>query len=206
MKITWNGHSCFTLESSEGSAVFDPYAPGKVPGLVLPALRADAVFCSHGHADHGYAGGVALTGNAPRYTVRTVPCFHDNEEGRLRGENRITLLTAEGLTFAHLGDLGHTLSAAQLEEIGRADILAVPVGGYYTIGPREAEEVCRKINPSVIIPMHYRGRGFGYDVIGTVDAFLKLFKDRTVERPGGSSASFEAPLAGGRITVFSTGR
>ena len=38
MKLTWYGHSCFLVESAEGSAVFDPYAPGSVPGLRLPPL------------------------------------------------------------------------------------------------------------------------------------------------------------------------
>ena len=52
MKITWYGHSCFKVESKEGSIVFDPYAPGKVPGLELPKITADAVICSHGHGDH----------------------------------------------------------------------------------------------------------------------------------------------------------
>ena len=43
MKLTWYGHSCFLLETAEGSVVFDPYAPGSVPGLKLPPLRADLV-------------------------------------------------------------------------------------------------------------------------------------------------------------------
>ena len=41
MTITWYGHSCYRIETSEGSAVLDPYAPGSVPGLSLPALTAD---------------------------------------------------------------------------------------------------------------------------------------------------------------------
>ena len=39
MKLTWYGHSCFLVESAEGSAVFDPYAPGSVPGLLEPTMR-----------------------------------------------------------------------------------------------------------------------------------------------------------------------
>ena len=40
MKITWYGHACFALESADGRVVFDPYAPGKVPGWKLPELEA----------------------------------------------------------------------------------------------------------------------------------------------------------------------
>ena len=36
MKLTWYGHSCFLVETAEGSALLDPYSPGSVPGLQLP--------------------------------------------------------------------------------------------------------------------------------------------------------------------------
>ena len=105
MKLTWYGHSCFLLESAEGSAVFDPYSPGSVPGLALPELRADAVICSHGHSDHNYARGVTLTGRIPAFGLRQLHVFHDGEGGKLRGENTVTLVEAEGLRVVHLGDL-----------------------------------------------------------------------------------------------------
>ena len=177
MKLTWYGHACFLAETAEGSAVFDPYAPGSVPGLTLPPLRADAVVCSHGHRDHGYAAGVALSGREPDFTLRTIPCFHDDRQGALRGENRITVLEAEGLRLVHLGDLGHALSAEQLAEIGKPDVLLIPVGGHYTIGPAEAEALVRALEPRLAIPMHYRGAGFGYEKIGPVEDFLALRSD-----------------------------
>ena len=179
MKLTWYGHACFLAETAEGSVVFDPYAPGSVPGLTLPPLRADAVVCSHGHRDHGYAAGVALSGREPDFTLRTIPCFHDDRQGALRGENRITVLEAEGLRLVHLGDLGHALSAEQLAEIGKPDVLLIPVGGHYTIGPAEAEALARALEPRLAIPMHYRGAGFGYDVIGPVEDFTRRFENVT---------------------------
>ena len=171
MKITWYGHSCFMLESAEGSAVFDPYAPGSVPGLKLPPLTADAVLCSHGHRDHGYAEGVSLSGHTPTFCVETIECFHDAEGGRLRGENTIHIVTAEGLRVAHLGDLGHMLSPEQLEKLGRPEVLLLPVGGHYTIGPETAAELAEAVGARITVPMHYRGRGFGYPVIGPVEDF-----------------------------------
>ena len=53
MRIIWNGHSCFTLEAAGGTVVVDPYLDGSVPGLEPLRLKADAVYCSHGHRDHG---------------------------------------------------------------------------------------------------------------------------------------------------------
>ena len=46
MKLIWQGHACYTLESADGTVVFDPYEPGYVPGLTLPELSADVVLCS----------------------------------------------------------------------------------------------------------------------------------------------------------------
>ncbi|MCR5664055.1 MAG: MBL fold metallo-hydrolase [Oscillospiraceae bacterium] len=174
MKLTWLGHACFLLESREGSAVFDPYEPGSVPGLALPPLTADAVLCSHGHHDHSYAVGVKLSGREPAFSVTEIPCFHDGKKGLLRGKNLIRTVEAEGLRVAHLGDLGHALDAGQLAALGRVDVLLIPVGGHYTIGPAEADALCRALKPRLTVPMHYRGPGFGYEVIAPAEEFLKL--------------------------------
>ena len=174
MKTTWCGHSCFLLETAEGSAVLDPYAPGSVPGLTLPKLGADLVLCSHGHGDHGYAQGVALSGRKPDFSVTVIPCFHDDQDGRLRGENKIHVIEAEGLRVAHLGDLGHPLSQEQLEALGKLDVLLIPVGGHYTIGPETAAEIAGAVGARITVPMHYRGEDFGYGVIGPVEKFTAL--------------------------------
>ena len=175
MKLTWYGHACFLVRTAEGSVVFDPYAPGSVPGLRLPPLTADAVSCCHAHSDHGWAEGVHLTGNTPRFTLRTVPCFHDGLHGALRGRNRIAVLEAEGLRVVHLGDLGHPLSAEQIREIGRPDLLLIPVGGHFTIDAAAAAQTARALGAKLTVPMHYRGSGFGYDVIAPVDDFAAQF-------------------------------
>lgn len=171
MKITWCGHSCFLVETREGSAVLDPYAPGSVPGVSLPALTADAVLCSHGHRDHGYTEGVRLSGKPAAFSVKTIPCFHDDKGGSLRGENLIRVIEAEGLRIAHLGDLGHPLSEEQLSALGAPDVLLIPVGGHYTIGPETAAALAKAVGARITVPMHYRGAGFGYDVIGPVEEF-----------------------------------
>ena len=137
MKLTWCGHSCFLLESRSGSVVFDPYAPGSVPGLVLPTLRADAVICSHEHADHFYPEGVELSGRKPDFEIRQFDCWHDDARGAKRGKNMMTLVEADGLRVLHMGDLGHMLSPEQLAALGRVDVLMIPVGGFYTIDARQ---------------------------------------------------------------------
>ena len=177
MKITWYGHSCFKVSFDGGSVVFDPYADGSVPGWTLPQLSADAVLCSHRHDDHAGAGKVTLSGREPKCKVETVECFHDAEHGAKRGANTIHILTADGVRVAHLGDLGHEPDEAQLAAIGAPDVLLIPVGGFYTIDAATAAAVAEKIGARITVPMHYRGEGFGYDVIGTVEEFTALRKD-----------------------------
>ena len=183
MQITWYGHACFLVETAEGSVLLDPYAPGSVPGLTLPPVTADLVLCSHEHRDHGYREGARLSGKAPGLRVETVDCFHDDKGGALRGPNRIHILEAEGLRLVHLGDLGHPLSPEQRQALGRVDVLLIPVGGHYTIGPETAAELAKQLAPAVTVPMHYRGPGFGYDVIGPVKPFLRHF-DRVLRLEG----------------------
>ncbi len=177
MKLTWLGHACFLLESSDGSVLFDPYAPGYVPGLALPALEADLCLCSHGHGDHNCSQAVRLSGKTCRMKIRRIPSFHDEEGGALRGENILTLVETEGLRLLHAGDLGHALTSGQKEALGRVDVLLLPVGGTYTLDSAGAAALVKELQPGITIPMHYRGEGFGFDVLEPVEHFLRHFEE-----------------------------
>lgn len=190
MKITWLGHSCFVLDSGCCRLLLDPYQ--NVPGLPDTAAEADAVFCSHGHFDHAYTDRVTCTGRGlGPFSVREIPCFHDEVQGAKRGENMIRCFTAEGLAVVHLGDLGHQLSTQQLADIGQCDALLLPIGGTYTLDPREAKAACDAIAPRVVIPMHYRRGSVGFDVLETLEDFLPLFPPELVRVYDGSSLTLE---------------
>ena len=85
MRITYYGHSCFTLESQGFRVVVDPYR-NYVPGYRALHLEADAVFCSHGHDDHAWVQAVTIRENAPAdpFTVTEVAGFHGQCNPRLR--------------------------------------------------------------------------------------------------------------------------
>ena len=177
MNLIWNGHSCFTLETAEGSVVFDPYQDGSVPGLSPLRLSADRVLCSHGHRDHGAKETVSLSGRTPSYRVEEIHTFHDPEKGGLRGPNTIHIITAEGLRVAHLGDLGCELEPEQLERLRGVDAVLIPVGGHFTIDAKQAQALAEQIDARVVVPMHYRSPSFGYDVIGPLEDFLAFRTD-----------------------------
>ena len=200
MKLTWQGHACYTLESADGTVVFDPYEPGYVPGLTLPELSADVVLCSHYHRDHGCAEAVKQLKRRTNFIINDLPCYHDDRQGALRGENRIHMVDAEGKRIVHMGDLGHMLSDGQIEALGQVDVLIIPVGGFYTIDAATAFELAGKIGAKITIPMHYRGEGFGYDVISTVDEYAKL--SGNAEYMDSSELSLDGVLGHGRTVVL----
>ena len=174
MKLTWLGHSCFVLEYDGYRTVLDPYFVESYPEL---HVSAHEVLCSHGHRDHSFAEAVTriADGKKSPFTVETVDTFHDEKQGALRGENKMHIVRADGLTVVHAGDLGHELNVAQLAAVKGCDVLLLPVGGYYTIDAPTAKKIADAISPRVIVPMHYRFGKHGYDVIGTLDAFAGLY-------------------------------
>ena len=204
MKLTWLGHACFLAEQEGYRILLDPYTgvAGYPPlaetaaralegkGPISPdgkaGLRVHKILCSHGHFDHcavDQAEVVPFDGACP-FAIRTVATFHDHQGGALRGENTVHILSAGGVTLAHLGDLGHRLSEEQLAAIGPLDAALVPVGGTYTLDAREAKAVCEALRPRCVIPMHYRHGPYGLPEVAGVEDFLALWPQaRRLEGP-----------------------
>ena len=174
MNITWLGHSCFKIESQGYEIVLDPYQDEKVPGYKPLRVTADQVLCSHGHGDHCGVECVTLReGGKSPFTVETLHTWHDDRQGALRGEDTIHILDG-GRCTAHLGDLGCELTPEQKDRLRGLTALLIPVGGYYTIDAAQANALIEELSPNLVIPMHYRGEGFGYDVISPLEAFTAL--------------------------------
>jgi len=178
MKLTWFGHACFRLDNNGYTVVFDPYKKGTVPGVSLPRIEADMVLCSHEHADHNAVSEVIMRkGGVSPYKVTKIATYHDNQQGKLRGKNIIHLLDDGTFRIAHMGDLGCLLNEEQAELLSNLDVCMIPVGGYYTIDAKQAKEIVRQIKPKVVVPMHYRGESFGFDVLEPVDVYAALCDD-----------------------------
>lgn len=184
MDITYLGHSSFKIKTKTATVVTDPFDPQMV-GFKYSGVEGDIVTISHSHADHNAfakVGGVKKIVEGPgEYEISGVsimgyPSFHDAKDGGERGKNTIYVIEADGLRIAHLGDLGHVISDEIVDEMGSIDILMIPVGGFYTISPKEAVEVCSKIDPYFIIPMHYKAEGINlsqFEHLESKETFLK---------------------------------
>jgi len=179
MDITYLGHSSFKLKGKEASVITDPYS--NETGLKYPKVEADIVTISHEHTDHNnfkaVGGEPKIINGAGEYeiggvSIFGVPSYHDEKGGEERGRNTIYVINVDGVNVCHLGDLGHKLTAEELEEIGTVDVLLIPVGGVFTIDAAGAVEVVSQLEPSIVIPMHYKTEGLKYE-LGPVEDFLK---------------------------------
>ena len=190
MEITWLGHSSFKLKGSQTTVVTDPYPQDL--GYTLGKQTANIVTVSHMHPSHSYVEGVGgepkIIKSPGEYEISNtliigLATFHDREQGTLKGKNTVFVVQIDELSVCHLGDLGHTLTSQQVEDIGNVDVLLVPVGGVSTINATVAAEVVRQLEPRIVIPMHFKTPVVTMD-LEPVDRFMKEMSVKdTTSRP-----------------------
>lgn len=184
MEITWLGHSSFLIKDSKGKKFLtDPF--DESIGYNTYKDEVDLVTISHDHFDHSYTESIKNNPevidtigsfSAHGIEIKGIPSYHDNCKGAKRGENTIYIITVDGYTICHLGDLGHKLSKNDLDKIGDIDILLIPVGGNFTIDGKEAAAIAKDINSHIVIPMHFKTPYLTFDLDG-VEIFITNMKN-----------------------------
>lgn len=183
MLITYHGHSEFLLKSASGFFILtDPYDAHV--GYPMKTWETDAITVSHSHGDHSYTdkgkGASAIVDSegiwklSPDVRVTAISSYHDDAKGKLRGKNLMMKIEMDGLTLAHLGDLGCPLNQDQIAVLGQIDVLMLPVGGFYTIDAKQAKEIVDTLQPKITIPMHYKTCANASWSIEDEKPFLKL--------------------------------
>lgn len=184
MNISYFGHSSFLIKTSQGKVVTDPFDSAKI-GLPFPKTEADILTISHEHTDHNNRSLVTgeplmldIPGEYEKNGIRVYgfETYHDKTQGEERGKNTMFKIEAEDISVLHCGDLGHMLTGELIEDIDGVDVLLVPVGGFYTIDAAEARQLVEKLEPSIVIPMHYRVEGMPAELaekLAPVDDFLE---------------------------------
>jgi len=184
MEIKYHGVSCFEIKNKNITIITDPYSDEV--GFKLPKLKANIITTSHNHFDHNNIKAIEkalpekdifIAENPGGYEIGGVliegtSSFHDDKKGIERGPNTIFEIKIEGITICHLGDLGAELTDEQVSDLNGVDILLIPVGGVYTIDAKGASELISRIEPRIVIPMHYKIDGLKINVKGIED-FIK---------------------------------
>ena len=168
VRITYSGHSTFLLVSPKRVRVATDYND-YVRTPVLP----DIVTMNHAHSTHytdrpdpdikfvlrGWRNDGKPAGHDVSFgdvRVRSVSTNIRNWNGGTEfNGNSIFIFEMGNLCIAHLGHLHHTLTQKQLDEMGRIDVLLVPVDGAYTMDMEGMVEVVRSIRAPLMVPMHF---------------------------------------------------
>jgi L-ascorbate metabolism protein UlaG (beta-lactamase superfamily) len=103
-----------------------------------------------------------------------IPCYHDRVSGQERGDNTIFCFTVDDIKICHSGDLGHPLDDSIVSSFGHVDVLLIPTGGpAATLELDEAIALWEKLQPSMVIPMHFRNQKCDFPKYGVED-LMKL--------------------------------
>jgi len=171
MELTWYGRTCIRLRGKDAVVVNDPY-----PSIVGPTGRGitgDVVTFSHPDDNHppkkatklSRDGGTAMPTSLEAAFVLDGPgeyevhdvlltgvrTYRDNEKGSERGRQTAFVTELDGIHTIHLGDIGHELTEEKLADIGRVEVVCVPIGGALTAATAAA--LVAQLDPKIVIPM-----------------------------------------------------
>jgi L-ascorbate metabolism protein UlaG (beta-lactamase superfamily) len=196
MKITWQGHACFYIESADGlRIVTDPYTPA-IAGLSALQTPADLVLMSSDN-DIFHSDGKGVPGNPA--IINTLAVAREGGRREVKGvtvqaieameslihkthpdQNALYCFEVDGVKIGHMGDVGNPLSPAQMNFFKGVDVLLALTGGPPTIELNDLDVVLNEVQPRVIIPMHYRIPNLNLNILG-VDAFTQRYSPAMIE-------------------------
>jgi len=186
VKVKWLGHAAFQLAFKGKRLLIDPWVSNPLSPLKLEDLEsADYVVVTHDHFDHlGEAEHIAKKFNStvigvPElvvpledkglcvlgmnmgsfvdvdgvFKIALVPALHTCSAGQPVG----VVLEVDGLRLYHMGDTGYTSEFQAVKEAYSPDVVFVPIGGHYTMGPREAALAIKVLRPKIAIRMAILG-------------------------------------------------
>ncbi|HYF53886.1 MAG TPA: MBL fold metallo-hydrolase [Salinarimonas sp.] len=169
--ITFVGHATFLIETPGGVRIATDYND-----YVRPAVTPEVATMNKAHSTHFSAApdprighvlrGWSHEGGTARHDlqvgdvrIRNVPTnIRDSGGATDHDGNSIFVFEVADLCVAHLGHLHHRLTPGHLKDLGRIDVVLVPVDGSYTLSQDDMMEVLASLDAPVMIPMHFFGQ------------------------------------------------
>lgn len=164
VRIDWYGQQCFRVRSALGLAVLtNPFAPGSTEFEPPKNLSPELILVSTEKPDSNYVdlvdntphilrGSVAVgTNTTAGLRVLGVPVFKNPETQDVGDMNVIYRWQMDGLKFCFLGQISALPTPADLQRLGKVDILFLPVTGGLTGADRQ--RLMEALSPRIIIPM-----------------------------------------------------
>ncbi|MCY6379302.1 MBL fold metallo-hydrolase [Hoeflea prorocentri] len=180
VRISFIGHSTYLIETPEGVTIATDYN-GYIGNNDAPTV----VTMNKAHSSHyTLKPDPAIENVLPGWNPNGGPIDHDvvvsdtyirNVTTDIRSgfgsreadANSIFIFEVAGLCIGHLGHLHHDLEDRHIAQIGRLDVVMVPIDGGLTVGHERMSDIVKRLRASVILPMHRRGT--------PINAFLDLF-------------------------------
>ncbi len=213
MRVKWLGHACFLITADNGlKIVTDPYEASPGGRISYGPVREapDIVTISHQDAAHSYTadlmGNPEIVRGAGSHMARgiefvCVPTPHGPVPAGEPGENAIFSFAIDGISVCHCGDLDLPLSEAAHRALEQADVLLMPTGGPPgALGLEEAIALWEKLQPAVVIPMHFRNQKCSFPSCGVED--LVRLRPGTVLAGSSEAELIAGHLPEGRILVL----
>ncbi len=197
VQLTFIGHSTFLIESSGGIRVATDFS-GNAGGIIPDVVTMNRAHRSHytptpDPAIKNVLRGWNEDGTPARHNVTIGDVYIRNITTDIRGGtlgrvpdgNSIFVFEVAGLCIGRLGHLHHELTPAHIGQIGRLDVVLVPVDGGYTMPVVNMIQVLKDLKARIVIPMHY----FGHE---TLSRFI-----------ANARASFELEMASSPVLIVS---
>jgi len=172
VQITYAGHSTYFIDTPGGLRIATDYSGayqvGRLPDVVtmnrahsthyslFPDKRIPHVL--HGWGEDGKPAVVSerIGDTFIRNVTTDIRRYFGDDSGTdmIRDGNSIFIFEVAGLCIGHLGHLHHKLDETHFAQIGRLDIVMVPIDGTYTMSLDGVSEITKRLRASVVLPMH----------------------------------------------------
>lgn len=165
-KLLYQGHASFRLTSNEGKVCYiDPFAGEGYD------KEADLVLITHEHYDHNAIDKVKMKDNCvairskdalnqgiyrtfaeKSFKIKAVPAYNSHHP---KGFGVGYVIEVDGIKIYHSGDTDFIPEMKDLEG-EKIDYALLPIDGFYTMAPEDADKAADVIKPKHFIPMHMK--------------------------------------------------